>query len=222
MWFQHAAARRRLGPNIFCCADVWRFQHAAARRRLDRFDKRCSLSKPCFNTQPPEGGWEGIGDVSSSITGVSTRSRPKAAGNCLHMYQPSLLKSFNTQPPEGGWELPTYVPAKSIEEFQHAAARRRLEEKLNRNIVKLKFQHAAARRRLGVRLLPLLCVLMFQHAAARRRLAGATRAGVPTIFVSTRSRPKAAGSRTGIYMINTPVSTRSRPKAAGFAATCPF
>ena len=33
----------------------------------------------CFNTQPPEGGWDN-GDNAVVLSGVSTHSRPKAAG----------------------------------------------------------------------------------------------------------------------------------------------
>ena len=36
--------------------------------------------RPCFNTQPPEGGWVCANSIDGSIA------------------------SFNTQPPEGGWE----------------------------------------------------------------------------------------------------------------------
>ena len=98
------------------------FQHTAARRRLaDTQDK--GYYKYSFNTQPPEGGW--IPVYSRSIpVGVSTHSRPKAAGarSCAHL---TARLRFNTQPPEGGWHcrlrtipLPFW--------FQHTAARRRL------------------------------------------------------------------------------------------------
>ena len=55
------------------------FQHTAARRRL-----------------------AGAVDVITALSGVSTHSRPKAAG-----YRQFAIAakngSFNTQPPEGGW-----------------------------------------------------------------------------------------------------------------------
>ena len=53
----------------------------------------------CFNTQPPEGGWQHSA-VSAHIFGVSTHSRPKAAGCPPISSNPAL--------------------------FQHTAARRRL------------------------------------------------------------------------------------------------
>ena len=57
--------------------------------------------KNSFNTQPPEGGWILRGVVELE-TGVSTHSRPKAAGSVNARRNPSCNR-FNTQPPEGGW-----------------------------------------------------------------------------------------------------------------------
>ena len=78
---------------------------------------------------------------------VSTRSRPKAAGQAIKKHL-TVKYSFNTQPPEGGWFLfgfqgqadfcfNTQPPeggwfCDKLDEafcvvFQHAAARRRLE-----------------------------------------------------------------------------------------------
>ena len=37
-----------------------------------------------------------------TVNPVSTRSRPKAAGNLEKMTNPTISR-FNTQPPEGGW-----------------------------------------------------------------------------------------------------------------------
>ena len=78
---------------------------------------------PCFNTQPPEGGWLQSVSVRSAKVRfntqppeggwaaqvpkpardrVSTHSRPKAAGPPV--WRICILPcSFNTQPPEGGW-----------------------------------------------------------------------------------------------------------------------
>ena len=80
--------------------------------------------QPCFNTQPPEGGWDSVGrkftqrllfqhsaarrrldeHFVSTIrrSSVSTLSRPKAAG-IIQPVIPSKESGFNTQPPEGGW-----------------------------------------------------------------------------------------------------------------------
>ena len=166
------------------------FQHAAARRRLAA---RC--------------------DWCHCDTGVSTRSRPKAAGT-------------------------HHSPRQAVRRwFQHAAARRRLETQYMMIAADHKFQHAAARRRLVERtmlnavLMPVstrsrpkaagqvirlrLAHALFQHAAARRRLAEEPPPEEPPPPVSTRSRPKAAGSALPSPFLSPDVSTRSRPKAAG-------
>ena len=55
---------------------------------------------------------------------VSTHSRPKAAG---YFYVQVLCQvvGFNTQPPEGGW-MGYRVGLQCFSSFQHTAARRRL------------------------------------------------------------------------------------------------
>ena len=58
--------------------------------------------KQCFNTQPPEGGWEKGLFAYKAIKDVSTHSRPKAAGKYESRARGQKL-CFNTQPPEGGW-----------------------------------------------------------------------------------------------------------------------
>ena len=146
--FQHSAARRRLGLNQSSMDSFGMFQHSAARRRLDRrfclqqmaccvstlsrpkaagrLRKRSSLPGISFNTQPPEGGW--------------------LAPELMKKW----LKSFNTQPPEGGWvdvsnetlaklDVSTLSRPKAagtlhylynlFAEFQHSAARRRLDRR---------------------------------------------------------------------------------------------
>ena len=79
------------------------------------------------------------------------------------------------------------------------------------------FQHAAARRRLEQSLPIIPWMGGFQHAAARRRLGKANIAKRIGIDVSTRSRPKAAGRCAVCQVDEVLVSTRSRPKAAGVA-----
>ena len=56
VWFQHTAARRRLGHHIKKVQFQKQFQHTAARRRLGRWDTTV-IQAFGFNTQPPEGGW---------------------------------------------------------------------------------------------------------------------------------------------------------------------
>ena len=77
--FQHTAARRRLAAIPEIARRPLPFQHTAARRRLVVF------KVPRFRR-----------------TGVSTHSRPKAAGLASLPFAASC-RCFNTQPPEGGW-----------------------------------------------------------------------------------------------------------------------
>ena len=63
------------------------------------------------------------------IVDVSTRSRPKAAGETYGIVG-RIRACFNTQPPEGGWKA--NVKALLGDTFQHAAARRRLADLLKR------------------------------------------------------------------------------------------
>ena len=122
--FQHTAARRRLVRAYYTDKATGQFQHTAARRRLVRPKSPRPISKPCFNTQPPEGGWACSvhrlrgwtvfqhtaarrrldGTLAAATVGgnVSTHSRPKAAGPSIHTPK-AATRRFNTQPPEGGW-----------------------------------------------------------------------------------------------------------------------
>ena len=57
--FQHTAARRRLGAQLLVKPYQDKFQHTAARRRLADNLHPDTRFWHCFNTQPPEGGWDG-------------------------------------------------------------------------------------------------------------------------------------------------------------------
>ena len=146
IWFQHTAARRRLGP----ANELLRHPHL------------------CFNTQPPEGGWQRFLRP-GALHIVSTHSRPKAAGS-LKPLKLSWLKCFNTQPPEGGW-IRCPLRGHTLPGFQHTAARRRLvpcyRDRAPSKGVSTHSRPKAAGRRV-------------EQVANHR-------------FVSTHSRPKAAG-----------------------------
>ena len=58
----------------------------------------------------------------------------------------------------------------------------------------MEFQHTAARRRLESCILLVCFTALFQHTAARRRLGGHFQVFSFYIRVSTHSRPKAAGN----------------------------
>ena len=188
-WFQHTAARRRLG---FLCPPMWYqsgFNTQPPEGGWHRPPSPLSLIG-CFNTQPPEGGWR-PGCCAKNRT-VRFNTQPPEGGWIHEMRKQQIKKGFNTQPPEGGWK------------YTKSAYNRHL-----------KFQHTAARRRLVIAAVIGLVFWWFQHTAARRRLARLSGNRSTANLVSTHSRPKAAGcyrcDGAGAWF----VSTHSRPKAAG-------
>ena len=212
-WFQHTAARRRLG-RVRVMGIVWqRFQHTAARRRLESTKRPSALPFPFQHTAARRR--LGMGDfLFSDNIMVSTHSRPKAAGRIkTRLYIPPI--GFNTQPPEGGWHTLGYIVKRKVSFntqppeggwshiisyllfhflFQHTAARRRLEADYEATIADVEFQHTAARRRLASRRRCGLSSSSFQHTAARRRLGSLVLHHSLDSVVSTHSRPKAAGA----------------------------
>ena len=121
---------------------------------------------------------------------VSTHSRPKAAGAGARIHARGLV-CFNTQPPEGGWSRGGFESGR-YDEFQHTAARRRLDALLVAGQTVRLFQHTAARRRLDSYRETLTRQQMFQHTAARRRLAG-TLGYLKVLDVSFNTQPPEGG-----------------------------
>ena len=122
LWFQHTAARRRLGRLPKRLLKSTKFQHTAARRRLVDVNLRSLIGEHSFNTQPPEGGWSSKLDTPQPTT-VSTHSRPKAAGH-FQFYLKNLFQVSTHSRPKAagnGHEFHFYLTG-----FQHTAARRRL------------------------------------------------------------------------------------------------
>ena len=76
--------------------------HSRPKAAGNRFSNRLFLVD-CFNTQPPEGGWD------------------------THRLPTGFHRCFNTQPPEGGWVLCRLKRLNKVL-FQHTAARRRLDQ----------------------------------------------------------------------------------------------
>ena len=122
---------------------------------------------------------------------VSTHSRLKAAGR---QDNPILSASlcFNTQPPEGGWMA--------------SALRSSTSSCFNTQPPEGGWLHKISK--MGR-------LLVFQHTAARRRLVEYIQEYNRIFFVSTHSRPKAAGKDHDAPVSSLFVSTHSRPKAAG-------
>ena len=142
--FQHTAARRQLELGIsFATARAW-FQHTAARRQLGhrRWHRQ---RKSRFNTQPPEGSWNRLTLTARGRIGVSTHSRPKAAGRPREHPKTIHAVSTHSRPKAavGGRcrqtrraRVSTHSRPKAAEllgytmttetKFQHTAARRQL------------------------------------------------------------------------------------------------
>ena len=80
----------------------------------------------CFNTQPPEGGWEML--LIHLCQPNCFNTQPPEGGWPLRHVRILLASGFNTQPPEGGWKKINPPKLERIL-FQHTAARRRLGRK---------------------------------------------------------------------------------------------
>ena len=155
-------------PSCVSTGTTKPFQLTAARRRLALWSAGALLYS-CVSThsRPKAAGVLPLPLLDSQS--VSTHSRPKAAGSERLGYR-LYTGCFNSQPPEGGWAF-LYHMIFSPMPFQLTAARRRLVK--------------GWALRWGC--------MVFQLTAARRRLADATTGGGCDEFVSTHSRPKAAG-----------------------------
>ena len=187
-WFQHAAARRRLGVPFGIFGDQVCFNTQPPEGGWKTL-RLIPFSSGCFNTQPPEGGWSASGKPSSYLSCFNTQ--PPEGGwlnrGCFH----ERLDCFNTQPPEGGWKgFLEYTgvfgvstrsrPKAAGQTCRHRIPRPQVSTRSRpkaagliicaMEITNRSFQHAAARRRLVFpkRICPKQT--MFQHAAARRRL----------------------------------------------------
>ena len=146
-----------------------RFQHTAARRRLDR-RRGLAVQSRCFNTQPPEGGWNPTIRPIHITQHVSTHSRPKAAGR-RYPCRSDTQTGFDTQPPEGGWPVRVSSPTFHTWRFNTQPPEGGW----------LRIRRWSSNTRL------------FQHTAARRRLVVSQDSLFDILPVSTHSRPKAAG-----------------------------
>ena len=145
-WFQHTAARRRLGILNGTVKANRGFQHTAARRRLVKTPRRGRRRRL-----------------------VSTHSRPKAAGIASGLVV-KLDNGFNTQPPEGGWGAVNELTVCQTK-FQHTAARRRLVQRRFAAIKNSTVSTHSRPKAAGTSGILLIAGWLFQHTAARRRLA---------------------------------------------------
>ena len=148
---------------------------------------------------------------------VSTHSRPKAAVIVVIGVGRRIMVSTHSRPKAA--ESKKKNRRLKNPEFQHTAARRRLNNLFTitgeTNCFNTQPPEGGWRdvtRR--------LCQsLVFQHTAARRRLKIIPNLPIPE-GVSTHSRPKAAGKCAVLVFAFTRVSTHSRPKAADTRIGC--
>ena len=146
--FQHTAARRRLGRNLFVSRLAQTVSTHSRPKAAGRYYLAAGRCECSFNTQPPEGGW--ICHNRRGIGRAGFNTQPPEGGwtkrNAVYL----SCVSFNTQPPEGGWVWALIGIFAFMAWFQHTAARRRLapNHQNHPNYPDL-FQHTAARRRLG-------------------------------------------------------------------------
>ena len=167
------------------------FQHTAARRRLEAETAANVIRQIVSTHSRPKAA--GKADAKRGFTRlVSTHSRPKAAGHEAQFY-PAIRLGFNTQPPEGGW-APINAPRSILMRFQHTAARRRLER------LQIQLCHGYG----------------FNTQPPEGGWEQGDNSSPWVRFVSTHSRPKAAGDLLARYASASRVSTHSRPKAAGY------
>ena len=78
------------------------FQLAAARRRLEESNSDTKIACGVSTRSRPKAAGQHVA-AGAIPARVSTRSRPKAAGAGVWMMR-RLGLSFNSQPPEGGWQ----------------------------------------------------------------------------------------------------------------------
>ena len=129
---------------------IIKFQLTAARRRLG-YPRGFQCHHDCFNSQPPEGGWEVF-----------------RFGLAQHV-------SFNSQPPEGGWILHFGAVDSALPVSTHSRPKAAGHLSWYIRLIRFLFQLTAARRRLDNLLGAGCAVQMFQLTAARRRLASIAR-----------------------------------------------
>ena len=177
---------RRLSERI-----EW-FQHTAARRRLGRFCMASSTAKCCFNTQPPEGGWIRVMRGRSACLSFNTQppeggwNRPQETARNRFLFQHTAARrrlDHNSGNGFGHNDVSTHSRPKAAgAHARHAACG-------------LGVSTHSRPKAAGACLRPPRRQNLFQHTAARRRLGPRPLGRLLADAVSTHSRPKAAGRR---------------------------
>ena len=173
-----------------------KFQLTAARRRLVYNVLGGAGGGVSTHSRPKAAGYRDLPLLIERL--VSTHSRPKATGNVRVQYVNNATVSTHSRPKAAG--LRRRWPKILMHCFNSQPPEGGWCGTFRFPLMRWPFQLTAARRRLG------------KHNAE----------DVDSDMVSTHSRPKAAGHFFHIYLLlQFSVSTHSRPKAAG-PASCPW
>ena len=191
--FQHTAARRRLVARRAVSGDDSLFQHTAARRRLDSFTHP-KITFAGFNTQPPEGGWVAQSMKTKSLFSFNTQ--PPEGGWVRGNGTQRISGGFNTQPPEGGW-VSWFVFKRQIVVSTHSRPKAAGIDGTD-EAIQSEFQHTAARRRLESPVHVIKDEAKVSTHSRPKAAGGFEAARKSTEAVSTHSRPKAAGKHQPI------------------------
>ena len=121
--FQHTAARRRLAMVCVFVGAAVLFQHTAARRRLvNHVAIAAAVTGVSTHSRPKAAGCLGIHPLGFCF--VSTHSRPKAAGTVERFCKAASFVSTHSRPKAAGSSA--LIGPYGVSGFQHTAARRRL------------------------------------------------------------------------------------------------
>ena len=148
------------------------------------------LFRQGFNTQPPEGGWSSALIGPYGVSGFQHTAARRRLAKHRHRRQcrPRFQHTAARRRLEWG-----FFPADYFCEFQHTAARRRLAGDRHLPSSILGFNTQPPEGGWSMAGLSVRAAILFQHTAARRRLDPLRYHTSPLLYVSTHSRPKAAG-----------------------------
>ncbi len=145
--------------------------------------------------------------------GVSTHSRPKAAG-CTRAASIGRIFRFNTQPPEGGWDCNNF-DSLSGGSFNTQPPEGGWPRWSRLRCFLILFQHTAARRRLAAIVYGVTALVPFQHTAARRRLELFSFL-INTGKFSFNTQPPEGGWGSNRHLLRTGGSFNTQPPEGGW------
>ena len=210
--FQHTAARRRLVIATNSYAGAMAVSTHSRPKAAGSAPYSAVPCQTCFNTQPPEGGWEIVARFTTpKLMFQHTAARRRLEKLPHYKY---YRTSFNTQPPEGGWRRSACRHPRPISfntQPPEGGWARSNGQSCSYTAVSTHSRPKAAG---PLAIKPVQINLVSTHS--RPKAAGVVAEGEGVIgVVSTHSRPKAAGQDLLRDEYDLTVSTHSRPKAAG-------